>query len=446
MPTRAVPPALLFAALALAWVSPSTSGQELGARPGSSSSPPSFTQEQWPRVTPVVDVVRQVGPAVVNIYQEVVTEVPLPWPYNRLSPRQQRSTSLGSGVIIDAEGFILTNAHVIQPGGQIRVQLSTGESQLASLVNLDPTNDVALLKISGHEQLPVARLGTSSDIMVGETVLAIGNPMGNASSVTRGIVSSLFRDVQVPGAPGERFRDFIQLDAPINPGNSGGPLLNIRGDVIGINWAIAREAEGIGFAIPIDRVRHSLADTLLNPQLHKNVVTGMELSTDARGRDVTLALVLEASPAERAGLTAGDRLLSIAGQPVRWEFDVAKALYRADPGDQVALVVDRDGRELSLQLRLAEQISPPQFIASALGLRVVDHPNYFGVLVEAVDPSGSAARLPLRRGDLIDGVNGLQVNSVADLYSALRRVGGGEQVTFNLFRRGQALRGRVSLR
>jgi serine protease Do len=405
-----------------------------------------YSPAQWPRVTPVVDVVRQVGPAVVNIYQEVVSEEPLPWPYNRMFPQRRLSTSLGSGVIIDADGFILTNAHVIQPGGEIQVQLSDGTSQLASLVNLDATNDVALLKIHPQVDLPVAELGTSSDVMVGETVLAIGNPLGNASSVTTGIVSSVFRDVRLPDGAGERFRDFIQLDAPINPGNSGGPLLNIRGDVIGINWAIAKEAEGIGFAIPIDRVRQSLVDTLLNPQLHKNVVTGMELSSDARGRDVSVAMVNPDSPASRAGLEPGDRVVSVGGAAVDWVFDVAKAFYQADPGDDVAIVVDRGGEQVPTSLRLAEEMSPLKFISDTLGLRVVDHPNYFGVLVEAVDPGGPAARLPLRRGDLIDGFEDQKVDGIQDLYGALRRAGSTDPVTLNLFRGGKALRGRLSLR
>lgn len=405
-----------------------------------------YTPAQLPRVTPVVEVVRAVGPAVVNIYQEVVTEQPLPWPYNRMYPTRRKSTSLGSGVIIDADGFILTNAHVIQPNGEIQVQLGDGRNAVARLVNIDPTNDVALLKIRAEQPLPAAPLGTSSDVMVGENVIAIGNPLGNASTVTAGIVSSLFRDVRLPEGGGERFRDIIQIDAPINPGNSGGPLLNMRGEVIGINWAIAREAEGIGFAIPIDRVRHSLIDTLLNPQLHKNVATGMEFEGDAKGHAVALSTVLPGGAADRAGLRVGDELLTIDDAPIDWEFDVAKALYRADPGDEVRLLVRRDGEQLPFAFRLEEQESPLQHIAQALGVRVVDHPNFFGVLVDTVDPTGPAARLPLERGDLIDGLDGRQVNGMQDLWSALQRAHPGDRVSINLFRGGQAMRGRITLR
>lgn len=412
----------------------------------SAQQPADYTPAQWPRVTPMVEVVRSVGPAVVNIYQELVSEQTLPFPLNRFGASRQRSTSLGSGVIIDPEGFILTNAHVIQPGGDIQVQLADGTSEVARLVNLDSANDVALLKIRAERPLPTAHLGTSSDIMVGETVIAIGNPLGNSNSVTSGIVSSVFRDVRLPDSTGERFRDFIQLDAPINPGNSGGPLLNVQGEVIGINAAIAREAEGIGFAIPIDRVRRSLVDTLLNPQLHKNVVTGLELASDERGRDVSLARVHSGSPAEQSGLRAGDRLVSVGSTQVDWVFDVAKAFYRAEPGDEVEVRVRRGGELITAQMRLDEQPSALQYISDALGLRVVDHPSYFGVLVESVEPSGPAARLPLRRGDLIDGLAGRAVDSVQDLYLALRRHSGGQRVDLNLFRGRQALRGPITVR
>jgi len=391
-----------------------------------------------------VQVVADVGPAVVNIYQEVVTETSLPFPYNRVFPSQrQRSTSLGSGVIIDADGFILTNAHVLQRGADINVQLSDGTSHLALLVNVDPANDVALLKITSKQPLPVAALGTSSDIMVGESVVAIGNPLGNASSVTTGIVSSLFRDVRLPDGAGGRFRDFIQVDAPINPGNSGGPLMNIRGEVIGINWAIAREAEGIGFAIPIDRVRESLVDTLINPQVHRNVVTGLEIAGDERGREVALASVQPGSPGATAGLLVGDRLVSIGGQDIRWEFDFNKVLYQARPGDEIEVVVQRGEDLVTEQLVLAAEESPLQAIARRLGVRVVDHPTHFGVLVESVDPRGPAAQLPLARGDLIDGVAGAPVNGVADLGLALRRIAPGQRIEVNLFRGRQALRGKL---
>jgi len=409
-----------------------------------------FTDDQLPRVTPVVRVARAVGPAVVNIYQEVVEEVALPWPYSVFDPGgTSRSTSLGSGVIIDPDGFILTNSHVIKvPDRAIQVRMADGSNYLARLVNTDPGNDVALLKVAADHPLPTATLGTSSDLMVGEGVVAIGNPLGNENSVTSGIVSSLFRDVSVPGQgrSSRRFRDFIQLDAAINPGNSGGPLLNMRGEVIGVNWAIATEAEGIGFAIPIDRVRSSLIDRLLNPQVVADVVTGLSLQAGQGGGRVALSAVADGSPAAEAGLRAGDQVVSIGGTPVRWEFDVQKALYGASPGDRMPVVVQRGDALVPAEIVLGGADSPMRYIEAHTGLRVVDHPHYFGVVVESVDPSGPAARLELRRGDLIDGLAGKSVDDTQALYSILRSMPPAARAEILLFRAGQPLRGTLGLR
>lgn len=410
--------------------------------PASASS----DERQALRITPVVAVAAEVGPAVVNIYQDVTQRQQLPWPYSHFSPTTRSATSLGSGLIIDPDGFILTNAHVIAPQGRIRVQLTTGETLQAHVVQLDPANDVALLKVTAEGPLPIARLGTSADVMVGETVVAIGNPLGNASSVTSGIVSSIFRDVQIPGTQGERFRDIIQLDAAINPGNSGGPLLNVLGDVIGINWAIARDAEGIGFAIPIDRVRESLVDTLFNPMVLANVTTGLALTADPLERTVHVGSVTPGGSAEAAGLRRGDKVVSLDGHGIGWEFDFNKVLYHSHPGDNLPIVIERGGDVIKASLTVAAEESPMHYLWRTLGLRVVDHPTFFGVMVDSVDPRGVAAQLPLRKGDLIDGMNGQNVNNTLDLFEVVRALPERQGVLVNLFRNGQGLRGRVVLR
>ncbi len=408
-----------------------------------------LTAAQLTRMTPIVQAAREVGPAVVNIYQEVIEQVALPWPYRFFEPGGSRQTSLGSGVIIDPDGFVLTNSHVIaRPDRDIQVRLGDGTSYVARLINTDTANDVALLKVAAGKPLPFARLGSSSDVMVGETIIAIGNPLGNENSVTSGIVSSLFRDVRVPGqaGAGQRFRDFIQLDAAINPGNSGGPLLNVHGEVIGINWAIATEAEGIGFAIPIDRVRQSLTGRLLNPLVVSDVVTGLSLASDVRGQDVAVSGVERGSPGDRAGLRAGDRLVSVEGAAIEWEFDYNKALYGMAPGDLLDLVVKRGNEVLPVRLKLEGDESPMRFIERELGLRVVDHPRYYGVVVESVDPRGVAARLPIVRGDLIDGLADQDVDDSQALYRILKSISDSQRVNIQLFRRGQPLRGSMSLR
>jgi S1-C subfamily serine protease len=402
---------------------------------------PPLTSQQQQRMTPIARVVRDVGAAVVNVYQDAVQDVDLPWPYNHFSA-PQRTTSLGSGFIIDPDGYVLTNAHVIPLGsGGIRVRLADDSEYAAELVNADPENDVALLKITPAPgvTLPSVRLGTSSDVMVGETIVAIGNPLGNENTVSEGIVSSLFREVKVPRERGEAgprpvFRDYIQIDAPINPGNSGGPLLNVLGDVIGINFAIESQAEGIGFAIPIDRVRHTLSENLLNPRLKREIVTGLQVQADQVGCGLKVAQVEPDGPAAHAGLKDGDRLLSLGGKPLNWEFDFNKALLGSRPGDRVELVVERDGHKLDTALQLGRDDSPPQAIWRRMGVSVVDHPRYRGVRIERIDPTGPAASLHLQTGDLIDGLDDRQVDSVLDLEQLTRERPPGESVTIHIWR------------
>lgn len=424
------------------------------ALPAWPQAPAELTPRQAARDTPVARVVREVGPAVVNVYQDVVREVELPYPWSRLwGPQRTRRTSLGSGFLIDRDGYILTNAHVIEPGGQgIHVRLADRSEYPAELVAVDTDNDVALLKITPPpgQELPVLRLGTSADVMVGEEIVAIGNPLGNENSVSTGIVSSVFREVRVPAAGAELaspvFKDYIQVDAAINPGNSGGPLLNVLGEVIGINFAIANEAEGIGFAIPIDRVRRTLVENLLNPRLKREVVTGLELSGDPVERAVRVAALDEDGPAARAGLQPGDRVLSVAGRPVEWEFDVNKALLATRPGDRVDVVVERDGRRLSTALELGRDDSPLLVIWRRLGLSVVDHPRFKGVRVERVDPAGPGAQLGLQPGDLLDGLGEHELDSTGHLYALLQAVEPGTQVVVHVWRGNGASWGRVRLR
>jgi serine protease Do len=360
-----------------------------------------------------------------------------------------RSTSLGSGFIIDEEGYILTNAHVIRGGNRgISVRLWDGTQCDAGLMSVDTDNDVALLKISPPRDHPLVRapLGTSSDLMVGESVIAIGNPLGHENSVSTGIVSSMFRDVPVAGMQARHtptFKDFIQIDAPINPGNSGGPLLNAVGEVIGINFAIDQNAQGIGFAIPIDRVRHSLIDNL---RLQSDVFTGLEIRGDDMGRDVRLANVTPDSPAAAAGLQAGDQLLEVARQPIEWEFDFNKALLHSNPGDRVPVVVQRDGRRINAELELRRYESPIMHLWRVLGLRVVDHPKYRGVRVDRVDPTGPGAMLGVQPGDLIDGIDEQVIDDTVQLYDAVRGMPSGQRIVLHVWRGASASQGTLVLR
>jgi S1-C subfamily serine protease len=289
------------------------------------------TSETQPVARPAsfADLVAKVRPAVVNIYtrQEIIT----PGRYNpfsgvRVIPQRRVAESLGSGFIIDAGGHVLTNYHVVQNATQIGVRLLDERLFKAEVVGADPKTDVALLQIIGAEDLPVIELGDSSKLRVGDWVVAIGNPLGLASTVTAGIASAIGRhDIPIGGAM--RYQDFIQTDASINPGNSGGPLINTKGEVVGINTAMSAEGQGIGFATPINMAIEIL------PQLKKKghverswlgiyveevpmqVRRELDLPDDLAGALITQ--VVAGGPAEAARLKRGDILLRIDGQPIQ---------------------------------------------------------------------------------------------------------------------------------
>ena len=237
----------------------------------------------------MVEAVEKHSPAVVNLSTEIYENRPVS-PFQRQGPdpffdeffnrffgpapeRRYRRRSLGSGVLVDRKGHVLTNHHVVLRASEIHVTLVSGKEFSASLVGSDPASDLAVLKIELTEDIEPIPMGQSSDLMIGETVIAIGNPFGLSHTVTTGVVSALNRSLQ---AEDQLYKDFIQLDASINPGNSGGPLLNIHGELIGINTAIHREGQGIGFAIPVDRVRRIMDDLVLYGEVQP-VWFGMEV-------------------------------------------------------------------------------------------------------------------------------------------------------------------------
>ncbi|MDH3255349.1 MAG: trypsin-like peptidase domain-containing protein, partial [Acidobacteriota bacterium] len=204
------------------------------------------------RRTPIVEIVEKVAPAVVNISAEAIVRAPDPF-FGDFFAQRRRVESLGSGFVIEANGVVVTNAHVIEGSSRVLVTTADGRELEAEVLGLDRDTDIAVLKVDARD-LASLELGNSSDLLVGETVVALGNPLGLSNSVTTGVLSA--RGRTVPAESGERlFTDFLQTDASINPGNSGGPLVNLDGDVIGINTAIIAGAEGIGFAIPADRAR-----------------------------------------------------------------------------------------------------------------------------------------------------------------------------------------------
>ena len=373
------------------------------------------------RRTPVVTVAEKVSPAVVNIAAESMVRDVDPF-FGGIFTPQRRAQSLGSGLVIEPSGIVLTNAHVIEGASRIVVTLLDGRELQADLLGSDHDADLAVLKLAAHD-LRAVPLGQSSDLMIGETVVAIGNPFGLSRTVTMGVLSAVGRTV--PSESGERlFTDFLQTDASINPGNSGGPLVNILGEVIGINSAIVSGANGIGFAIPADRARRVVTDLLRYGELRpvwsgaRLVTVDEELARRSRlpvQHGALVRKVYPGSPAASAGLQENDVIVAAAGHPVASREDVITAIYTVPADSPIALEVRRAGRSLRLVLRAQ---SPPQGTGLAVLERSVGLVVGGGrgeLAVQRVLRGSAADRRGLAAGDLILGANGQRVASADDL-------------------------------
>ena len=350
-----------------------------------------------------------------------------------------RQRSLGSGFIIDQEGYILTNNHVIEKAEEIKVKLHNGKVYDAEVIGRDPKTDIALIKIEADEELPVAKLGDSDKLQVGEWVIAIGNPFGLEHTVTAGIISAKGR---VIGAG--PYDDFLQTDASINPGNSGGPLFNLKGEVVGINTAIIAGGQGIGFAIPINMAKRLL------PQLKRGrVVYGYlgvyiqdltpELARSFGLEEPEGALVTEVipdSPAEEGGIEKGDVIIEFDGKKIHSTYQLRKEVGATPVGKRVEVVVLRKGKRLSLwvkigELKELEVASRPEKEIGKWGLRVQEiteelaaHlglPDTEGVLVREVKPGSPAQRAGVSPGDVIIEIEQQKVKDLDDYRRLMRK-------------------------
>jgi serine protease Do len=384
------------------------------------------------RRTPIVTVAHDVGPAVVNIQTESTIQRrevdPFFDPFGVFGGRDRSYTSqsLGSGFVWSSEGIIVTNNHVVEGASRITVNFSDGTQVPAKLIGVDPDSDVAVLRVDAKNLL-AAPIGTSSDLLIGETVIAVGNPFGLSGTVTTGVVSALGRSVPSKEA-GRTFTDFIQTDASINPGNSGGPLLNIEGRVIGINTMIYANAQGIGFAIPVDRAKKVIQDILRYGQVHSawiGAVTATITPEEARrtglraSRGALVARVISGSPAAAAGLKPGDIITAVAGKPVdsREAFSTYTATVAS--GQPLPLTVSRDGSTQSISVRPSEAPRDLglRILAEIAGIHAIDQNGT--VVIDEVARNSRSESIGLARGDLIVGVNGAEVASVKDLNQAL---------------------------
>jgi serine protease Do len=355
-------------------------------------------------------------------------------------PQEYRARSLGSGVLVNKEGYIITNSHVIQNAEKIVVTLHNKKDYQAKIVGGDQKTDLALIKIDAKEDLPVAPLGDSDQLKVGEWVIAVGNPFGLAETVTAGIVSAKGR---VIGAG--PYDDFIQTDASINPGNSGGPLFNVYGEVVGINTAIVATGQGIGFAIPINLAK----EIVLQLKEKGRVVRGwlgvsiQRVTSDLaesfglkEAKGALVSKVFENSPAEQAGLKQGDVIVQFDGREIESSMELPRIVASTPVGKEVTIQFFRDGKTMSVKAKItemageekkeAEKEGPPQKpigilvqdvtpqIAASLGMEKAT-----GIIVVQVEPGGPADEAGMHRGDVILEVNRKPIGNAKDFARAL---------------------------
>ncbi|MEA3240475.1 MAG: DegQ family serine endoprotease [Pseudomonadota bacterium] len=374
--------------------------------------------------------------------------------------RKFKQRSLGSGFIINKDGYILTNNHVVEDADEVKVTLSDEKTYDAKVIGTDAKTDLAVLKIDVDHDLPVASLGDSSKLEVGDWVVAIGNPFGLARTVTAGIVSA--RGRVIGSGP---YDDFIQTDASINPGNSGGPLFNLQGEVVGINAAIVASGQGIGFAIPVNMAKDLLPQLKtgkvsrgwLGVQIQKVTPELAESFNLDSEKGALVADVVEDSPAARAGVKTGDIILSFNGHEVDSMRELPRIVAAVSPGTKVKMKVLRLGRVKKLTVVIAElkdggnanSSSSNEGDLDSLGMVVRQitpelagqHrlPRDFGVVISRIDPDGLAAEGGLHAGDIILQVNNSDIETVKDFRQAVKKAKKNKLVRFLVQRRNSRI-------
>lgn len=384
----------------------------------------SINPRTWgPRHSPIVQVVQKVRGSVVNIHSERPGSA---------ADSSGKINGMGTGLVIDQRGYIVTNHHVIDEVNSLRVRLADGTSHGARVIARDPETDLALIKIEVPQALPVAPLGTSSDLMVGETVIAIGNAFGYEHTVTTGIVSAINRDVALN--KDMSYKALIQTDASINPGNSGGPLLNVMGEVIGLNVAIRAGAQGIGFAIPADTLVRTTASMMASRRRH--IQPGLVLREEhvAHQHEASCAknLIVERvdsmGPAGKLGLRPGDVLLRSGEQSFTNLLDWERCLCEHIQNDKIPIQYQRQGSILQGELALAgpdNRLAPDELAWERIGLRLqpaqpdmvsrINPQLRGGLTILAVRPGSAANRAGLQRGDILIGLHQWEMVEPANL-------------------------------
>lgn len=446
-----------------------------GARfsPAQDGRPP--TLPNFDRRSPIVLAVENVGPTVVSIKTQTeltqkgqrramdpffdMFQQPEPEPDEVIEGHSYRERSQGSGVIVHPYGYVVTNYHVVWGADRITVMLQdggAGRSLEATLINADLDNDVAILKIKTPGPFPYAVMGDSDRLFVGETTIALGNPFGLASSATTGILSAKNRSVNVRGEV--MFKDFMQTSALINPGNSGGPLLDINGYLIGINVAIDNRGPGIGYAIPINRVREVAAD-LLDPEMVRHAWLGLDVAQDRAGLKVER--VADNGPGARSSIRKGDVILAVGPKRVDDRLGLNIELLQFEPGATIPITLRRDKDvhvDVAFDLVPAEEARVAGHRLDSIGLVVADitpplagtyglDPKKKGVVITKVVAGGIAEQMQLSPGDVVLQLGGYIVQDTGTLSNLLRayaRRYGAAQI--QVFRKGKKLSGQMPLK
>ena len=415
---------------------------------------PSPLLAEHERESAVVKAVKKVSPVVVNISSEFeIRHRANPFSGFGMDPlfdsffrdffdpgyeRRYKRTSLGSGVIIDGKrGFILTNEHVIEKTGKISVVLKDGREFEAQIVGADPDSDLAVLRISTKEQLPDIEMGSSDDLLIGETVFAIGNPFGFSNTVTTGVISAINRSLRTEN---KVFHSFIQTDASINPGNSGGPLLNINGELIGINTAIYAKAQGIGFAIPINKAKKIISDLIKYGEviLAWIGVTVQDINAELaqylnvpETKGVLVKKVTDKSPAQSAGIQNGDIILAVGNRTILSAKDYQAAMRGFAAGESLNIKLKRN--EKTLAVSVLSTVFPRNLAMdlaySLLGITVenlsIKNKRAFnihaqeGVMILELNNHAYLARIGARSGDVIHQIDDIIIKNVQDFEKAV---------------------------
>lgn len=421
----------------------------------------------------IADIAEKVGPAVVNIDTVRMIKQGSPFgddpifrrffgeqfeEYSRTIPQK----GAGSGFIINKEGYILTNEHVVHRADEIKVTLADGREFTGKVVGSDETSDLAIVKIESENNLPMVELGDSKGLRVGEIVIAIGNPYGLQQTVTMGVVSAKGRSIPVEE---HTYRNFIQTDTAINPGNSGGPLLNTKGEVIGVNTAIIPYAQGIGFAIPINTAKRNIDDLIELGKVRRSwlgvyiqevtpeIAEQFDLPEDAKG--VLVGDVVKDSPAEKSGIKRGDIITKVNNEEVDSPGELQDKIRNVDIGKNADIEVVRDGKTINFIVKIVEMPtveeegseSPKEKVFSVqTGLKVqmvtpevakeVGLPWVKGLAITEVISGSSADDMGLQPGDIILEANRVEVSTVDEWENAINKLEPGDTLLLLVFRSG----------